>query len=1534
MSIFNLHNKVISYNDIKKILPDRAAFLDKKERATIDNIITNCKPLLFLPTYLYETHLQDVKYEKATYKIILMGVLLDGRKISVVLDKIKPYFEVKLKDGDKEFIKKQISDIIQILESNELTIPDDYSPMKFKPFKYYQKNKSWFLRLYYTKVKNRKLAIEELRKKKYETTTDDLNSYYRVVCRDYLTTFSSWAIITNYNTAELNNIKGDVIRVDIENYKAFNLELFSTRQNEKEELKRAHELDRNTDYRILFSDEFTSKYLENNKFVDIVKNNLSDVQKECQKIYEYLLKDKTLSCCWDIETWSKDGDIPQPDKKDDCVFCLSMTFQWVNDVEPFLKVCLCDYPANAKPGYLTIVCGTEYNIIKGFSEIFARLRPEFIFGFNDSDYDWNWIIKRAIQYKGLITTISNNLDSTIPYKSYSEDEIIKFNYKKECVKVEADTYVDGYSLMMIGYIPVDVRTVFRRLYPTAEQSSLKWFLAKNKLGGKEDMPYERLFSIYKRYREFMDARKQFIDCNFNLDTSNLLETDIKEYEQLKQDLADINYYCVIDAQRCHDLMKIRSVIMDHREVSNMAYVSAYDAWYRAKGMQVRNLTIAIGQQEPFCIRFTNISDGKKSDDQYPGAYVFPPKKGLCITKLNIEERINKAELTKSSDNKIFQEWLNTDKKEIEKFYNIIDKYGPILNDTDCKKIEDETEEKLHKKFKDFVKEPIGRPITGLDFSSLYPSLIRAYNFSPDYCILAGDKNKEGKKFAKELNDAGEKLTKVDFDFGKDNYGKPIRRLAYFVSHNNKYDPYIREENGDIKYVNDKPVYDPKFQFGVYPYILNSLFTKRAAIKGQKKLLDHRKEIIEAMPVEQQEKLIQEYNNIIFDINYQNSKQNALKVFMNTFYGEAGNQISPFFVLEVAGGITTYGQKNIIKAQNYVEEQGCSVFYGDTDSLYIAAPESVFKDLDRSFYCGKMCKNEYWTKMVESTMTTINNIRDGVNNMFINDNGTKFLSMAYEEVLYPVAFTAKKKYFGIAHENIPNFKPKDLFIRGLEVKKRGVSELLRKIFTELMWASCNMTNLYDLIELVTLKIDEIYSRKWDLSDFIQTGVYRPTRENVKINTFVKRMKYNGVDIKPNERFEYVIVKKYPYKYDIRGRKEELSIGDKIELVEIATKNDLDIDLDHYMQGSINGQLARLVTYHQMFHVEAFDDSKEELNTSEAKTYKNACKFIDDYCQRYYSKYNTFGKSLQKIYKTANKYVGVYVKNKDNLANQLLSANVSYDDFEEWLIGYAENNSLKLNKTHGKDYIEKLLAEKEKEIRASHYNVDTDKTVTDNTCAGKTGTNKTGTGKIDGDDKKEIEKKIKQEYKEVRKQELINLQKKYFGGNTSVLIVRENDFKNKLAILRKQIRDNHTEFVDLYKAYNNKLQNIIDIIKDKIDMKENLKKPVLESVEFKLEDFKFEINDKLELELKKKAEDDVNSLLQNTKVINILEKYKNLYNDLLAAHNIIHKTRSIVDYLKIKRDIMNRAIVRPSDDVIKQNIKRDMEESIDEINKLDI
>ena len=1587
-----LHNNAIPYNAIKLRMPNRQAFLAPSEAKAVDAIVKAKSRLMFLPTYLMETHMQDVKYEKALYKIILMGVLRDGRRVNVILDDINPYFEVQLPDTREEQ-DDAVDKIVDLLESDETTTPVNKSIINAKPFKYYRENKAKFLRLYYTKTKNRVAAIHLLRKNGFTTTSDDLASYYRVVCRDYLTTFSSWATLDNYKSANVDMMKGTTYRVSIKNYKAYTGEITGD-----------------------------------------------------------LLRDKTMSCCWDIETWSKDGDIPLPENKNDNIFCLSMTFQWVNDKDPFLKVCLCDYPANAKEGYVTIVCGNEKNIIKGFAEVFELMRPEFIFGFNDSDYDWNWVIKRAAQYKGMLSYVATKLDSTKPYQPYTDDGVFKWNFKKEHVKVEADTYIDGFALMVHGYIPVDVRTIFRRLYPTAEQSSLKWFLAKNKLGGKEDMPYQEMFKIYKQYRDFMNVHidetgEVFAGKAMELPTEKWGPQELDLYTDLKKRLMDINYYCVIDAQRCHDLMKIRSVVMDHREVSNLAYCSVYDAFFRANGMKVRNLTIAVGQGKHFGMRFSNIANESAEEGKYPGAFVLPPRKGLKITKLSVQECIRKAEMTKNMPAPACQEWLNTTPEEVEKYHKIIADYGATGTAELVAEVEDKLNEKLPKKFVNFWLEPIGRPITGLDFSSLYPSLIRTYNFSPEYCIL-------DKKQAQAIAETGQKITKVDFDF----HGK--RKLAYFIWHNNKYNPE-----------------EPGFQFGVYPYILDDLFKKRASLKKQMKKFDHRKEEIEAMSPEEQLRLVIEYEEVVFNKNYLNCKQNALKVFMNTFYGEAGNKRSPFFVMEVAGGITTYGQKNIKFAYAFVKEKGCGVYYGDsvtadtpipircngktaykeikalvtnaqydqynnskeiafpaglevwsdkgwtrikhiirhktdkkvyrvetnvgyvcvtkdhslldmkgnpikpeeclgkqllfnqvpkldfytstllnspvhvafnfqsksfdstvtavtlvqnndyvydietenhhfsagvgnlvvhnTDSLYLSTPEKFFDQADKEFYSGHGTKLEYWTKLVEITFKEINPIRDGVNKAFIEDNGTAFLSMAYEEVLAPVAFTAKKKYFGIAHENIPNFKPKDLFIRGLEVKKRGVSELLRKIFMEIMWTACNPENIYDLVELVLMKIDEIYARKWTSQDFIQTGVYRPGKNNVKIKTFVTNMKQKSIDIKPNERFNYVIIKKYPYSYDFRGRKVEISIGDKLELAEEFEKHpEMEIDLDYYMQGSINGQLARLVTYHEMFKVEPADTSDEELKIAEDRIYKNACKFIDSYCAKYYASYNTFGKTHQKIFKTASKSIGGVIKEQDELVGDLLTANVNYNDFETWFVEYTEKKADKAVQDYGREFVNQELNRTTQMIRDKY---DSEAVSAENKS------------------KEEIDKEIKDR----RSEKLLLLQKSYYGSRKSILDQRELNYRNTMSILRKKLRENHEKYMKAYSKYNHSVEDVMQLMKGKIGGFEELLKPTKEAQDYKLEDFEV---DNFDEEVNQLATEKATNLLEDEQFWNIINDLKILHNNMLSAHLVIKRTRDIVSQLKLRRDHAAKVVVRPDEEFIRQMIQESVKSLKEEVDAL--
>ncbi|CAI2167191.1 19989_t:CDS:2 [Funneliformis geosporum] len=155
-----------------------------------------------------------------------------------------------------------------------------------------------------------------------------------------------------------------------------------------------------------------------------------------------------------------------------------------------------------------------------------------------------------------------------------------------------------------------------------------------------------------------------------------------------------------------------------------------------------------------------------------------------------------------------------------------------------------------------------------------------------------------------------------------------------------------------------------------------------------------------------------------------AKQNALKVYMNSFYGIAEDSKFPFFLRELAGGVTFTRQRNIKLVADF--------------------------ECDKAYDSGnRISKEEYWSKMVEISVKVIEKLRDDVNDFLRKDNGSLYLKMAYKEVLFLVTFTGKKKYYGILHVKGPNFNNK-LFIQVVEdVLKETVRDISQTDLNEII-----------------------------------------------------------------------------------------------------------------------------------------------------------------------------------------------------------------------------------------------------------------------------------------------------------------------------------------------------------------------------------------------------------------------------------------------------------------------------------------------------
>ena len=257
-------------------------------------------------------------------------------------------------------------------------------------------------------------------------------------------------------------------------------------------------------------------------------------------------------------------------------------------------------------------------------------------------------------------------------------------------------------------------------------------------------------------------------------------------------------YCMIDALSCQRLMVKRNVINEYREVANIAFISLSNAHYFAIGMKVSNLLSASAWREGV---LTSTISERTETESFPGAYVFPPIKGL-------ENR---------------------------------------------------------------------RPVIGLDFASLYPSLIMTYNLSPDKIILSRERAEQN----------GKKLHKISFKFNNQDC------LAWSIQHNN-----IPKEKG------------------LYAIVLEYLSSKRNEMKKRLAPLKEKKEDMElviasigkglSLPEAIEKELanaegkkrdsltknlyhfinkarhefMAEYDSICFDCSCLDAKQYALKVYMN------------------------------------------------------------------------------------------------------------------------------------------------------------------------------------------------------------------------------------------------------------------------------------------------------------------------------------------------------------------------------------------------------------------------------------------------------------------------------------------------------------------------------------------------------------------------------------------------------------------------------------------------------------------------------
>ena len=405
---------------------------------------------------------------------------------------------------------------------------------------------------------------------------------------------------------------------------------------------------------------------------------------------------------------------------------------------------------------------------------------------------------------------------------------------------------------------------------------------------------------------------------------------------------------------------------------------------------------------------------------------------------------------------------------------------------------------------------LDQPVSVLDFNSLYPTNMIAYNISPDTLVSVRVFDDEGhridsqcegykKEEIKKFEDAGYVIDEIEYD-NKDDSGNVVGKTI-------------------CSYIQSQP--ENPMTKGVLPLTLDILLKKR-------------KEFKEKM----EDKQYDESQRSVY-----NGLQLAYKVVANSVYGQTGSRTSPIRKLCVAACTTAAGRKALGIAKRVVEtEFGAEVIYGDTDSIFVKFPT---KDLAESIKLG---------------------IASGKR---ITEQCRRPYKIAYEKTFYPFILFCRKRYVGMMYEEDPNAKPKRKSM-GIVLKRRDNAPIVKDVFggaLDILMQERDVKKAQKFTNEMLLKILE---NKVPLEKFIVTKSLRDDYKNpdqIAHRVLADRMAKRdpGTAPKVGDRIAFIYVAE---------NKSAAKQGDRIEEVGFVRKNGLTPDTQFYITNQVQNPVAQL------------------------------------------------------------------------------------------------------------------------------------------------------------------------------------------------------------------------------------------------------------------------------------------------------------------------------------------------------------------------
>lgn len=1140
-----MYTGVSLYGDGRLKLPTRESLLDKEEVAKSISRINSGLPVAYVANYVKDYPLNRT----AGLQIMTFGHLTCGTKIGVLINGIKLYVDVLPMDiirADFDNEEKAL-----LLEMDREGVTDErvaYSRVKdFPMFRSFAKKANTFAKTSHSI--NMEIIYKKIFNIGFQPTFVGYRIYYNSVASLRNAVYEKDNIYSAYMCKELF----------VASYSTSNIaDLVGARQDKYFGSWMAL-----TKYTKISGGSDGFSKLKYNLLI-----NVNDYVKVTDFGYERLgITSNTLNICKsvhlsiDIETADvgKVEDIKSENinkgilSESNAIFNIGCVVALENS-KPALRINIINtqakpyvikkvYKELAVPGQLTIVTTSCKETLEAFIKIVKELMPDFVYGYNSLDFDIPQLLL-SLRYYNLFDLFYEEVslarsDSPTSYKHIYKNGKFEYRHNESGYthwsNISTTSLVSGISgshkygdvklklnnaklpslkikqmmknyhhIDIPGIIMLDVMLISWKQYPgDNNKGGMNYYLTKNKMKVKLDMPYYKIWLFYSMSAEYdICAIPTEVDEKYYLGDKEIGKAvyDAMDGLSLLASFQLIVEYCSYDAEAAMLLINTYNYMSTKRKFCELVNLPLERIINRADGSKVEN-----------SLRRTLTKNN----------YVF------------IEECLNMG---------------NTEGFSAGKIKRIIDTNPNMLHYHIKQKAPKNTggHVEIHRNGRikvTFIVDGkpylLDIPIDALDFASLYPSIMMAFNLCYTTIILDVRIVDYVRKYMPDIKihemSAAEIVAESDFPNEMNEYYSRYYNVASFKDST----IYILQHSNE------------KSKYGIFAQNMGAFFDARGKTKANMKEADdnagdiimkritdksfiklhdeHRanggklniKEFAEKYSLENDS----EYVNYKITHCNENLSQLCVKVAMNTVYGTLDYVDSPIYSPLIASIITFYARRYLKHSNDFCIKHGRTPVYNDTDSTYYYHPLEIFQSTVEKYVRGQITKKEFDRKMVHKSIKNscdtyslkkfyedkiklltndipedeidhskierlkakIANIKPGqqfadlINKSFAEKSGGPFLKQVREETLYPAVFCMLKKYFGLVHTTkyVDKYSINDILFRGIKIRVANVNKFEKNFTWDIIRRIIDEDS--DIRDIVFQQLDNLFNYQVDYND---------------------------------------------------------------------------------------------------------------------------------------------------------------------------------------------------------------------------------------------------------------------------------------------------------------------------------------------------------------------------------------------------------------------------------------------------------------------